>query len=147
MGDFVIKRDVQIHMDKGEAPRYAHDGDAGFDLRATEEHVIEPHTWQMVGTGLHMALPKGTVGLVFPRSGLGCKGLVLRNGTGVIDSTYRGEVKMPLLNTSDERFVVMNRDRVAQMVVVPYIACDFQEVDELVDSERGADGFGSTGVA
>lgn len=89
-----------VLKDGTELPQYAHEGDAGLDLCATEDVTLRPQEWKMVGSGISMAIPKGFVGLVVPRSGMGCKGLVLKNTIGVIDSTYRGEIKVPLFNNN-----------------------------------------------
>ena len=89
-----------VLKDGVELISYAHEGDAGLDLCATEDVTLMPGEWRMVGSGVSMAIPKGFVGLVVPRSGLGCKGLVLKNGVGVIDSGYRGEIKLPLFNNN-----------------------------------------------
>lgn len=137
---------VKMDADAGYVPRYAHDGDAGLDLRAVEDYTIAPHESSMVRTGLHVEIPRWHVGLVFPRSGLGSKGITLRNATGVIDSGYRGEVLAALWNTTDEPFEVHRGDRVCQLVVMPYCPCSVDEVDALSESERGEHGYGSTGV-
>ena len=137
---------VMMDPDAGYVPAYAHEGDAGLDLRAVED-VTVPAAWtSMVRTGLHVEIPHGCVGLVFPRSGLGSKGITLKNAVGVIDSGYRGEVMAAVWNTTMEDFVIRKGDRICQMVVMPYCPCTLQEVEELSDSERGTDGHGSTGV-
>ena len=130
----------------GEAPQYAHEGDAGLDLRSAEDCAIAAGESKLVGTGVKVEIPSGCVGLVFPRSGLGSKGITLRNAVGVVDSGYRGEVKAALWNTTDKPFKVEKGDRVCQMVVMPYCPCDVVLVKELEDSERGEGGHGSTGV-
>lgn len=132
--------------DAGYVPAYAHDGDAGLDLRAVEDYTIPAGGSVMVRTGLRVEIPHGCVGLEFPRSGLGSRGLTMRNAVGVIDSGFRGEVMCPLWNTTDEPFEVRRGDRVCQLVVMPYCPCTIVEADELSDSERGTDGYGSTGV-
>lgn len=83
-------------------PVYAHEGDAGLDLCAMEDVTLRPGEWAKIGSGIAMAIPNGYVGYVYPRSGLGCKGLVLKNGTGVIDSTYRGEIGLTLFNNNPQ---------------------------------------------
>lgn len=137
---------VKMDDDAGYVPRYAHDGDAGLDLRAVEDYTIEPHESAMVRTGLHVEIPRWHVGLVFPRSGLGSKGITLRNAVGVVDSGYRGEVLAALWNTTHKPFVIHKGDRVCQLVVMPYCPCSVDELDALSDSERGDGGYGSTGV-
>lgn len=89
-----------VLKDGAEMPQYSHDGDAGLDLCATEDVTLMPQEWKMVGSGVSMAIPKGFAGLVVPRSGMGCKGLVLKNTLGIIDAPYRGEIKVPLLNNN-----------------------------------------------
>lgn len=140
------KLNVCMTDDAGYVPEYAHEGDAGLDLRAVESYDIGPGVSVMVRTGLRVEIPSGCVGLVFPRSGLGSKGITMRNAVGVIDSGYRGEVMCPLWNTTYRTFHVEKGDRICQIVVMPYCPCWLNEVDELSDTERGADGYGSTGV-
>lgn len=137
---------VKMDEDAGYVPMYEHDGDAGLDLRAVEDYTIAPGESAMVRTGLHVEIPRWHVGLVFPRSGLGSKGITLRNAVGVVDSGYRGEVLAALWNTTDKPFEVHKGDRVCQLVVMPYCPCSVDEVDALSDSERGDGGYGSTGV-
>lgn len=132
--------------DAGYEPRYAHEGDAGLDLRAVENCTIWPGESKLVRTGLRCEIPRWHVGLVFPRSGLGSKGITLRNAVGVIDSGYRGEVKAAIWNTTEQPVTISRGDRVCQLVVIPYCPCTIYETDELSDTERGEDGHGSTGV-
>lgn len=147
-GETVFGRKLKVMMDEdaGYVPEYAHEGDAGLDLRAVDDYIIPAGQSKMVRTGLHVEIPDGCVGLEFPRSGLGSKGITLRNAVGVIDSGYRGEVMAALWNTTDSSFKVERGDRVVQLVVVPYVPCIVQACEELSDSERGNDGYGSTGV-
>lgn len=136
-----------VLTDGAELPRYAHDGDAGFDLCITEDVRLESNASAVCGLGFACEIPSGCVGLVFPRSGLGAHyGVTLRNSVGVIDSGYRGEVCAPLVNLSCDTVFLPKGSRVCQMVVVPFVPCDMHEVDSLTDTERGADGFGSTGI-
>ena len=137
---------VMMDPDAGYVPEYAHAGDAGLDLRSTEDTLIPVGQSKLIRTGLHCEIPDGCVGLQFPRSGLGSKGITMRNAVGVIDSGYRGEVRCALWNTTESAFHVHRGDRICQMVVVPYMSCDLEVADELSDSERGSDGHGSTGV-
>ena len=131
-----------------ELPRYAHEGDAGLDLRIKHDVTLEPGQRANVGTGVAVEIPQGCVGLVFPRSGLATKfGITLSNSVGVIDSGYRGEIGASLINTSDETTTLDDGTRVCQLVVMPYVPCELVAVDELSESERGANGFGSTGIA
>lgn len=130
-----------------DMPTYAHEGDAGLDLRITETVTLEPMQKCVVGCGLAVEIPSGCVGLVFPRSGLAAKqGITLSNSVGVIDSGYRGEVCAALINQSYETVTLEAGTRVCQLVVMPYVPCELVPVDELSDTERGAGGFGSTGV-
>ena len=130
-----------------EAPMYAHDGDAGLDLRITETVTLEPMQKRIVGCGIAVEIPSGCVGLVFPRSGLASKmGITLVNSVGVIDSGYRGEIHAPIINQGCETVTLEAGTRVCQLVVMPYVPCELVPVDELSDTERGAGGFGSTGV-
>lgn len=130
-----------------EVPRYAHEGDAGLDLRITQDVTLQPGERVTVGTGVAVEIPSGCVGLVFPRSGLASKqGITLSNAVGVIDSGYRGEICATLYNISGETVGLDAGTRVCQLVVMPYAPCDLVPVDELTDTERGAGGFGSTGV-
>ena len=99
-----------------------------------------------MGTGVAIALPEGVAGLVTPRSGLAIEhGLTLLNAPGLIDPNYRGEIKVILHNTGDRRYTVETGDRIAQLLLVPYLAPELEVVEELRPSERGADGFGSSG--
>lgn len=144
----MLGRKLNVKVEEGiELPRYAHEGDAGLDLRIKEDVTLEPGQRMLVGTGVAVELPPGCVGLVFPRSGLASKsGITLSNAVGVIDSGYRGEIHVALLNVSDETVTLEAGTRVAQMVVMPFVPCEVIAVDELGDTERGEDGFGSTGV-
>ena len=122
---------------------------AGYDLYACPEEdkvVIAPHTTAKIGTGLSVAIPEGYFGAVFARSGLATKqGLRPANCVGVCDSDYRGEYIVALHNDTDAEQTVNKGDRIAQLVVMPYLAVEFEEKDELSETERGAGGFGSTG--
>lgn len=142
--------EILIDCEPGFEPTYAHEGDAGADLRANIVRPVEiaPGVSEWIGTGVKVAIPTGYVGLLFPRSGLGCKhGICLANGTGVIDSGFRGEIRAKLLNLGGEPYTVYPRDRIAQLVVVPFLSVSFVRALELPDSERGTGGYGSTGVA
>lgn len=122
---------------------------AGFDLYACidETYTIAPHSTVKIGTGLAMELPDNTFGAIFARSGLATKkGLRPANCTGVCDSDYRGEYIVALHNDTDEFMTVEPNERIAQMILMPYIPMEFKEVEELNDSDRGTGGFGSTGT-
>ena len=129
-------------------PAQAYEGDAGLDLAACEQAELEPGERAVVGTGVAVAIPDGYAGLVLPRSGLAARhGITIVNAPGLIDSGYRGELKVILLNTdARERFVVEPGMRIAQLVLVEAASVRLLEVDELPESERGAAGFGSSGV-
>lgn len=128
-------------------PRYAHEGDAGLDLYSAQDVKLEPGQRALVSTGIAVAIPEGYAGFVQPRSGLAAKqGVSIVNTPGLIDSGYRGEVKVILLNTDLEDSVRISRgDRIAQLVIqeVPVVA--LEEVGNLDGSQRGEGGFGSSG--
>jgi dUTP pyrophosphatase len=127
-------------------PARAYPGDAGLDLAACERVELAPGERAVVGTGLAVAIPEGHAGFVQPRSGLAARhGIAVVNSPGLIDSGYRGELKVVLLNTDrTERFVVEPGMRIAQLVVLPVPELEPVEVDELPESERGVRGFGSS---
>ncbi|ACV22118.1 Deoxyuridine 5'-triphosphate nucleotidohydrolase [Slackia heliotrinireducens] len=129
-------------------PSYAYDGDAGVDLRATENLVLKPFERALVATSLAVAIPEGYAGLVMPRSGLAIKhGISVVNAPGLIDSHYRGELKVILINLdSKEDFEINVGDRIAQLVIAKVENVDWQPVDELDATDRGAGGFGSSGI-
>jgi dUTP pyrophosphatase len=128
-------------------PTRAHADDAGLDLVASESARLGPGERTSVGTGLAVEIPTGHAGLVLPRSGLAAKhGIALVNAPGLIDPGYRGELRVLLLNTDgDEAFEIAPGDRIAQLLLVPFVAAAPVEVAELDDSERGLAGFGSSG--
>ncbi len=130
-----------------ELPRYARPGDAGLDLRASEDVELAPGKRAMVPTGLAIALPEGYAGFVQPRSGLAAReGLSIVNTPGLVDSGYRGELKIIAINTDDEHAIHIKRgERIAQLVIQEVPVVHLIEVDELEASERGTAGFGSTG--
>jgi dUTP pyrophosphatase len=127
-------------------PERAYDGDAGLDLSACERHELRPGDRAVVGTGLAVAIPEGCAGFVQPRSGLAARhGISVVNAPGLIDSGYRGEIRVVLLNTdAAEAFVVEPGMRIAQLVVVPVETPELVEVEELPETERGVRGFGSS---
>jgi dUTP pyrophosphatase len=128
-------------------PAQAHEGDAGFDLHAAEAATIAPGERASVGTGIAVAIPEGQAGLVIPRSGLAARhGISVVNAPGLIDSGYRGELRVLLLNNDPvETFGVRPGDRIAQLVLVRVETEETAEVEELDETVRGAGGFGSTG--
>lgn len=130
------------------SPSYATEMSAGMDLKAniSEPIVLEPLQRAMVPTGLFIALPEGTEAQVRPRSGLAAKyGISVLNAPGTIDADYRGEVKVILVNLSNEAFTVNPGERIAQLVLARYERIEWDEVEVLDDTDRGAGGFGSTG--
>ncbi len=131
-----------------QLPSTAHPGDAGADLSAAEQGTIQPGGRALVSVGMAIAIPDGYAGLVMPRSGLAVRhGVTVLNSPGLVDSGYRGELKVALINHGSEPFVYEPGDRIAQLVITPVEACDFVEVDDLPDSARGEGGFGSTGIS
>ena len=127
-------------------PQRAYTGDAGLDLASSERVELGPGERALVGTGLAVAIPEGYAGFVQPRSGLAARhGLTIVNSPGLVDSGYRGELRVVLLNTDrTEPFVVEPGMRIAQLVVLPVPELELVEVDELPSSERGVRGFGSS---
>ena len=124
-------------------PTRGSEGSAGFDLYAYEPATLWPGCRLLVSTGIACAIPAGWVGIINPRSGLACKGITV--DAGVIDSDYRGEIKVLLVHHEGSAYSINMGDRIAQMVVVPYLA-ESEVVDELPDTDRGDGGFGSTGM-
>lgn len=130
-------------------PVYATEQSAGMDLRANIEEpiVLKPMERRLIPTGLYMALPQGFETQIRPRSGLAFKkGITVLNSPGTIDSDYRGELMVLLINLSTEEFIVNDGERIAQMVIARHEVAEFQVVEELDDTERGAGGYGHTGV-
>ena len=128
-------------------PARAHEGDAGYDLQAVEPATLAPGQRGMIPTGISVEIPDGHAGLVLPRSGIAARhGITLVNAPGLIDSGYRGEVKVLLLNTdSVDSFEIATGDRIAQLVIVRVETPPIEEVDALAESVRGDGGFGSSG--
>jgi dUTP pyrophosphatase len=140
--------DVAIRRLRPDAviPRQAYEGDAGVDLAACEQAVLEPGARGVIPTGLAVEIPEGYAGFVLPRSGLAARhGIGVVNSPGLIDSGYRGEIRVVLLNSDrEEAFTIEPGMRIAQLVIAPVAAVRLVEVDELATSERGARGFGSS---
>jgi len=137
-----------VHKD-GFKPIYSSTHAAGADIRADIEAdiVIKPSSSAMIPTGIYIQLPEGFEAQIRPRSGLAAKKAVtVLNSPGTIDSDYRGEVKIILINHGKDDFCISSGDRIAQMIIAPVVQADFIEVDSLDDSDRGEGGFGSTGV-
>ena len=136
-------------LDKSvQIPSYAYEGDAGLDLRANDDTTIEPHCRVLVPTGLAIALPEGYAGFVQPRSGMALKlGLSIANTPGLIDSHYRGELKIICINLDPKEAIHIERgERIAQLVIQRVPIVDLVEVDELDETDRGTGGFGSSGT-
>ena len=129
-------------------PKYKTDGSSGVDLSAflDKEVVIKPNSSDLIPTGLQVAIPEEFEIQIRPRSGLAAKESIgVLNSPGTIDSDYRGELKIILFNHSNKDFIINNGDRIAQMVLVPILKMEFEEVDSLPNTVRGQGGFGSTG--
>ena len=128
-------------------PSYMTPSSSGVDLRAAEEKVIEPGDWALIGTGLYLEIPFGYEAQVRPRSGLALKhGVTVLNAPGTIDADYRGEVGVILINLGSKPFEVKVGDRIAQLVISAVCRACFEEVKNLSETDRGAGGFGSTGL-
>jgi len=138
---------VKLLSASARLPERAYDHDAAYDLHAAEKLVIEPLRRAVVGTGVALGLPPGLAALTLPRSGLAARhGIAIVNAPGLIDPGYRGEVRVILLNTDrDEAFRVAVGDRIAQLLFLPLTKVDLAATDELDQTERGAQGLGSSG--
>lgn len=137
-----------INKSSHALPAYATTASAGVDLRANlqESVILKPLERALIPTGLFLELPVGTEAQIRPRSGLAFKsGITVLNSPGTVDADYRGEVKVILVNLSDKEFEIKNGERIAQMVLAKHEQAEWLEVEELMDTERGAGGFGSTG--
>ena len=138
-----------INKSKHQTPAYETEGSAGMDLRANlnEPIVLKPLERAIVKTGLFIALPVGFEAQVRPRSGLAAKkGITVLNSPGTVDADYRGEIGVILVNLSNENFIINDGERIAQLVIAKHERVNWQEVAILNETERGAGGFGSTGV-
>jgi dUTP pyrophosphatase len=142
----VIELPIRRLREDAVLPERAYSGDAGLDLAACDRHELGPGERAVVGTGLAVAIPEGYAGFVQPRSGLAAKhGITVVNAPGLVDSGYRGEIRVVLLNTDQsDPFVVDPGTRIAQLVVLPVPELELAEVEELPGSERGVRGFGSS---
>jgi dUTP pyrophosphatase len=142
--DVMVTQVVECRVDNAAyLPKRANPTDAGADLRSTEKLEIYPGETKLIDSGVAVKIPQGYGGFVFNRSGQGLKGIIVVNGVGVIDSDYRGNIKIPLKNISENIYKIEVGDRIAQLVLMPVILCNF--IDSWNDTERGAGGFGSTG--
>jgi dUTP pyrophosphatase len=139
---------VRLLQPGASAPRRAHEHDAGYDLACLEDFTLWPSRRRTVGTGVAIALPAGVAGLVTPRSGLASRhGITIVNAPGLVDPGYRGELRVTLLNTGDAPYAARVGDRIAQLLLVPFVAPEVRVVEALADApdERGELGFGSSG--
>ena len=138
-----------VNKSSNDLPKYETVQSAGMDLRAfiEEDIYLEPMERKIIPTGIYMALEAGYEAQVRPRSGLAAKkGITVLNAPGTVDADYRGEVGVILINLSNERFQISNGDRIAQLVIAPYVQTEWVSTDELDSTERGSGGFGSTGA-
>ena len=134
---------MKIKLDPGAyVPERAHIADAGLDLRSMETRYVSPGEFESFDTGVHVEIPKGYVGLITSKSGLMAKGITSR---GTIDSGYTGSIKAILFNHGEEGYLVRKGDKITQLVVLPCISEDVERVSHLEETERGDNGFGSTG--
>jgi dUTP pyrophosphatase len=139
--------EVLISCEPDLMPTIGNPGDAGYDLRSSEDAVVPAKSRHTVNTGVSIALPAGYVALVHPRSGLAAKhGITVLNAPGTVDAGYRGQMLITLVNHSDEDFEITRGDRIAQMLFQKFESARFVHVTELPGSQRGTAGFGSTGV-
>ena len=144
----MIKVQIKKLNSKVKVPKYKTDGSSGVDLEAFIENpiIVEPNSSKLIPTGISLSIPQDCEVQVRPRSGLAAESSIsVLNTPGTIDSDYRGEIKIILFNHGNEQFVVKNGDRIAQMVLVPVFKFQFEEVNELTQTNRGSGGFGSTG--
>ena len=144
----MVKVLVKKLNSKAQLPKYKTSGSSGMDLMALIENPIKikPQESALIATGISIAIPEGTEVQIRPRSGLAAKSSIgVLNTPGTIDSDYRGEIKIILFNHGKEEFTINNNDRVAQMVLMPILKAEFEEVEDLPETLRGSEGFGSTG--
>lgn len=145
----VEKVNIKKLDERAVIPTYGTEYSAGADLYAILDGdlTIKPNQTEFIKTGFAMEIPYGYVGLIYARSGLACKkGLAPANKVGVIDTDYRGEIMVALHNHSDKEITITNKERIAQLVIAPYLKAIFNQVESLEDTVRGAGGFGSTGT-
>ena len=135
---------MKVMLEKGAyMPKLAHSTDAGYDIRAKEGLCIPPHSSAIFNTGVHVQLPPGTVGLLWSKSGLNMNHDII--STGVIDEGYTGEIVVKLYNLGDKYYAVQPEDKITQLIIQPALHEKLEQVDVLEETERGANGFGSTG--
>ena len=142
-----MKLKVKRIVPDAKLPKYAHDGDAGLDLYAAEDTIIMPKERKAISTGIKIALEKGYEAQIRPKSGLALHyGITILNTPGTIDAGYRGEIKVILFNASDKPFKIEKGKKIAQMVIKKVEYAEVEEVDDLDNTSRGPNGFGSTGL-
>lgn len=148
MSDDAISLPIKRLDPTVELPSYAYAGDAGLDLRANEDVVLQPLERRLISTGLAVAIPDGYAGFVQPRSGLALReGLSMANTPGLVDAHYRGELKVCAINLDPEKSLSISKgERIAQLVIQKVPVVVLKEVDELDETDRGEGGFGSSGV-
>jgi dUTP pyrophosphatase len=145
----MIKIQIKRLSSSVSIPKYETPGSSGMDIAAhiTNNIIINPGQKALVSTGFSIAIPRGHEVQIRPRSGLAAKkNITVLNTPGTIDADYRGEIKIILINLGKEKFIIENKDRIAQMVVCPVVQANLEEVKELSDTHRGSGGFGSTGT-
>lgn len=140
-----MKIEIKKINPEAKIPTYANKDDAGMDLYSVEDLIVEPGKILACGTGIAVAIPVGYVGLIWDKSGVAFRGGIKTMG-GVIDSNYRGEIKVILTNLSDKEYMIKKGDKIAQMLIQKVESPDMEEVDALDDTERGEGRFGSTGI-
>lgn len=142
------KIEIKIRVkDESLLPKYATEGSSGVDLKASEDGFIDSNGYKLVKTGIFLELPQGVEAQIRPRSGLALKHAVtVLNSPGTIDSDYRGEIGVILINFGKEKFFYKKGDRIAQMIFTPVLKGVFKKVDIVEDTERGSGGFGHTGI-
>ncbi|MEM3374283.1 MAG: dUTP diphosphatase [Candidatus Woesearchaeota archaeon] len=134
-----------VRLDKSlTMPFYAHEGDAGIDLRSSVDEIIKPNETKTIPTGIKMAIPENYVGLIWDKSGYASKNSI-KTMAGVVDSGYRGEIKVVLINLGKEDFIIKKDMKIAQMLIQPVVKAKLMEVDSLEETKRNDAGFGSTG--
>lgn len=135
---------IDIQLDKGAyMPECAHEADAGYDICTPDNYTLKPHDSIVVDTGVHMAIPHGFAGFLKSKSGLNVRNNI--TGTGLIDASYNGSIVVKLYNNGDEPHEFWRGDKLIQIVLLPIYKPNFRQVEKLEDTERGANGFGSTG--
>lgn len=142
-----MKINIKILDDQAICPKYAYPGDAGFDICSINDINLKPNQRTIIHCGFSIEIPKGYAGFVIPRSGLAAKyGITIVNSPGLIDSGYRGEICVIVLNTGTKDFHINVGDRIAQMMIVPFLSAELNPVKNLSDTQRAENRFGSSGI-